>query len=97
LQQEEILRRLGARIRALRLERGWTQDEFADLSGLHRTQVGAFETGRMNITIASLHLVAQSLGVRIVDLFAGVEDRPEPSSGNRRSSIVSHGSKKRRN
>jgi hypothetical protein len=28
----------------------------------------------MNITLASLHLVAQTLGVRIVDLFKGVED-----------------------
>ena len=87
---------MGERIRALRLERGWTQDEFADLSGLHRTQVGAFETGRMNITIASLHLVAQTLEVRIVDLFTGVEDRPEPSAGSRRSSIVGHGSKGRK-
>jgi transcriptional regulator with XRE-family HTH domain len=50
------------RIRALRMKRGLTQDEFADLSGLHRAQVGAFENGRMNITLASLHLVAQTLG-----------------------------------
>jgi len=73
VQREEIQRRLGARMRKLRLKRGWTQDEFADISGLHRAQVGAFENGRMNITLASLHLVAQTLGVRIVDLFRGVE------------------------
>jgi transcriptional regulator with XRE-family HTH domain len=77
LQREEIQKRLGARIRSLRKARGWTQDEFADLSGLHRAQVGAFETGRMNITLASLHLVAQTLGLRIVDLFHGVEDAPK--------------------
>jgi len=74
LQREEIQKRLGARIRALRLKRGWTQDEFSDLSGLHRAQVGAFENGRMNMTLASLHLVAQTLGVQIIDLFKGVED-----------------------
>jgi hypothetical protein len=33
----------------------------------------AFDRGEMNITLASLHLVAQTLGVRIVDLFKGVE------------------------
>jgi len=76
LQREEIQKRLGARIKDLRLKRGWTQDEFADLSGLHRAQVGAFENGRMNITLASLHLVAQTMGLRIVDLFKGVEDEP---------------------
>lgn len=73
MQREQIQKRLGARIRALRKKRGWTQDVFADKSGLHRAQIGAFENGRMNITLASLHLVAQTLGVRIVDLFKNVE------------------------
>jgi transcriptional regulator with XRE-family HTH domain len=73
VQREQIQKRLGARIRALRKKRGWTQDVFADKSGLHRAQIGAFENGRMNMTLASLHLVAQTLGVRIVDLFEGVE------------------------
>jgi transcriptional regulator with XRE-family HTH domain len=76
LQREEIQKRLGARIRELRIKRGWTQDEFADLSGLHRAQVGAFENGRMNITLSSLLLIAQTLGLRIIDLFKGVEDEP---------------------
>ena len=80
MQREEIQRRLGKRIRGLRLERGWTQDVFADLSGLHRAQVGAFENGRMNITLASLHLVAQTLGVKIVDLFKGIESRADASA-----------------
>ena len=74
MQREQIQRRLGERIRELRQKRGWTQDEFADRAGLHRAQVGAFENGRMNITLGSLHLVAQTLGVRIVDLFKGVEE-----------------------
>lgn len=73
MQREEIQKRLGARIRKLRLNRGWTQDEFADLSGLHRAQVGAFENGRMNMTLASLHLVAETFGLRIIDLFKGIE------------------------
>jgi transcriptional regulator with XRE-family HTH domain len=76
LQREGIQKRLAARIRELRLKRGWTQDEFADLSGLHRAPVGAFENGRMNITLASLHLIAQTLDLKIIDLFKGVEDEP---------------------
>ena len=69
---------MGARIRELRRGNGWTQDEFADLSGLHRAQVGAFENGRMNMTLASLHLVAQTLGGRILDLFTDVEEQARP-------------------
>jgi transcriptional regulator with XRE-family HTH domain len=56
------------------LKKGWSQDVFADKSGFHRAQVGAFERGEMNLTLASLHLLAQTLGVKIVDLFKGIED-----------------------
>jgi transcriptional regulator with XRE-family HTH domain len=73
VQREELQRRLGKRIRELRTQRGWTQDVFADKSGFHRAQVGAFERGEMNITIASLLLIAQTLKIRVVDLFEGIE------------------------
>ena len=74
MQREELQRRLGARLRDLRLKKGWTQDIFADKSGFHRAQVGAFERGEMNLTLASLHLLAETLEVRVVDLFRGVEE-----------------------
>jgi len=74
VQREELQRRLGDRIRELRTKRGWTQDVFADKSGFHRAQVGAFERGEMNITIGSLLLIAQTLEARVVDLFDGIED-----------------------
>jgi transcriptional regulator with XRE-family HTH domain len=64
----------GERIRELRLKHGWTQDVFADKSGLHRAQVGAFERREMNITLASLLLRAQTLKVKVVDLFKGLDD-----------------------
>lgn len=74
MQRKELQRRLGSRIRDLRTKKGWTQDIFADKSGFHRAQVGAFERGEMNITLASLHLVAQTLGVKVGDLFKGIQD-----------------------
>ena len=74
MQREELQRRLGKRIREFRLKKGWTQDVFADKSGFHRAQVGAFERGELNVTLASLLLLAQSLKVKVVDLFKGLED-----------------------
>jgi transcriptional regulator with XRE-family HTH domain len=74
VQREELQKRLGERIRELRLKRGWTQDVFADKSGFHRAQVGAFERGELNLTLASLLLLAQSLKVKVVDLFKGLEE-----------------------
>jgi hypothetical protein len=35
----------------------------------------------VNITLASLHLVAQTLDVRIADLFRGVETKKKPGGG----------------
>jgi len=40
----------------------------ADKSGFHRAQIGSFERGELNLTLASLHLLAETFGVRIVDL-----------------------------
>ena len=74
MQREEFQRRLGTRVRELREKRGWTQDVFADKSGFHRAQVGAFERGELNMTLASLLLLAQTLRVKVVDLFKGLED-----------------------
>jgi len=74
VQREELQRRLGKRIRELRLKREWTQDVFADKSGFHRAQIGAFERGELNLTLASLLLLAQSLKVKVVDLFKGLEE-----------------------
>lgn len=74
MQREELQRRLGDRIRDLRTKRGWTQDVFADKSGFHRAQIGAFERGEMNATLASLLLISQTLKVKVVDLFRGLED-----------------------
>jgi transcriptional regulator with XRE-family HTH domain len=74
VQRQDLQRRLGTRLRELRLKRGWTQDVFADKSGFHRAQVGAFERGEMNITIGSLLLLAQTFKVKVVDLFKGIED-----------------------
>jgi transcriptional regulator with XRE-family HTH domain len=49
--EKNFIRGLGKRIRKLRQKRGWTQDEFADVSGFHRAQIGAFERGEMNLTL----------------------------------------------
>lgn len=59
-------------MRAMRLKRGWSQDLFADKSGLHRAHVGEIERGECNVTIQTLKIVADTLGVRIVDLVKGL-------------------------
>jgi transcriptional regulator with XRE-family HTH domain len=71
---EEILQRLGRRIREIRIERGFkSQEEFADYCKLHRTFVGHLETGRKDFRLTTVIRVAEALGVTLEELFAGLE------------------------
>jgi len=69
---QEIQRCLGARIRKLRAKRGWSQEEFAAVSGLHRTYIGAVERGEKNLTIATMHTLAKTLDTTVARLFQGI-------------------------
>ena len=44
----------------------------ADKTGLHRAHVGEIERGESNVTIQTLKIIADGLGVRIVDLVKGL-------------------------
>jgi transcriptional regulator with XRE-family HTH domain len=65
---QDLQKQIGANIRALRLKRKLSQDIFAERSGLHRAHVGEIERGESNVTIQTLKIIADGLGVRIVDL-----------------------------
>jgi transcriptional regulator with XRE-family HTH domain len=69
---QDIQRHIGDTIRALRLKKGWSQDVFADRSGLNRAHVGEVERGESNVTIQTLKIIADTLGVKIVDLVKGL-------------------------
>ena len=58
---DSILRELGARARALRLQRGWTLREFAERSGLSMRFLVQLESGRGNISVRRLVDVARAL------------------------------------
>lgn len=59
----DIRQRLGSNIRRLRQAKGWSQEEFADRAGIHRTYVSDIERGRRNPTVTVLERLASPLGV----------------------------------
>ena len=69
---QQVQRQLGDRIRKLRQKKGWSQEEFAAISGLHRTYIGAVERGEKNLTISTIHTLAKTLDTTIVQLFRGI-------------------------
>lgn len=62
--------RFAHRLRVQRLERGLSQEELADLAGLHRTYVGSVERAERNISIDSMERLAQALKLDVSELLA---------------------------
>lgn len=54
---------VGRNVRRLRLERGMTQEQFAERSGFSQQYISDLERGRRNPTIVSLYELAVALGV----------------------------------
>jgi transcriptional regulator with XRE-family HTH domain len=63
------LARFGARLRALRAERGISQEQLAHEAGLHRAVVGFIERGERDFGISKLWPLASALDVSVRDFF----------------------------
>lgn len=54
----DIRVRLGRNIRKLREAKGWSQEDYADRAGIHRTYVSDIERGRRNPTVTVVEKLA---------------------------------------
>lgn len=64
----DLQRTVGANLRAYRLERGLSQEAFAEVLGVHRTYMGGVERGERNLTLKSVEKMAERLGVEVGEL-----------------------------
>ena len=58
-------KKLGARITELRLEKGLTHEQLAEMTGMFVGELVRLEKGRNNIKLTDLIAVANALGVSI--------------------------------
>ena len=72
---EEASIRLGKRIRAIRTERGMTQERLANMAQLSGKFLGEVERGVSNISIDRLSKVAEVLGVELRDFLENEHER----------------------
>ena len=66
--QQSARIRLALRLRAERATRGLSQEELADLAGVHRTYVGSVERAERNISIDNIEQLAAALDLDISEL-----------------------------
>jgi transcriptional regulator with XRE-family HTH domain len=68
LQPKEIQKLLGKALRDLRLEKSLTQEELADLAGVHPHYISDIERGLRNPAIANLTYLAYALEISTAEL-----------------------------
>ena len=74
---EDLQRRIGETVREFRKTAGFTQDTFADRTGLNRAHVGEIERGECNLTIQTLKIIADALGAKSEIYFGMCESDQE--------------------
>lgn len=60
----DIRHRLAANLRRLRHEKGWSQEDYADRAGIHRTYVSDIERGARNPTITVVEKLAKPFEIK---------------------------------
>ncbi|MDQ0722527.1 transcriptional regulator with XRE-family HTH domain [Paenibacillus sp. W4I10] len=76
-EDREVLKLVGARIRALRKERGYSQEALGEKGGFHFSYIGQIERGEKNVSLVNLAKIAESLEVNLIQLFAYTEEEFE--------------------
>ena len=64
----DLQRTVGRNLRAYRIARGYSQEAFAEVLGVHRTYMGGLERGERNLTLRSLERIAERLNVPVLEL-----------------------------
>lgn len=67
---DNIVDTLAYNVRALRKEKGLSQEELANSCGLHRTYIGSVERGERNVTLSTLEALSEALEVTVIELLS---------------------------
>ena len=59
---------LAQNIRNFRKERGFSQETLADHCELHRTYIGSVEREERNVSLSTLEVLSQALGVSVPEI-----------------------------
>lgn len=69
--KKDVLIKFGQKVRNERLKRNLSQEEFADIVGVHRTYIGMIERAEKNITLTNIEKIAKALEINTSKLLEG--------------------------
>lgn len=80
--QIDILRnmnliQLSQRLRNIRVQRGYTLEQVAEMTGLTRGVLSKVENFRVTPSLATLSKIAQAFGMTMSELFEGLDEKPD--------------------
>lgn len=71
--KDNILISFGKIVRKFRVERGISQEDFAELCELHRTYISDIELGKRNVSLENIARIARAFNITISELFLEVD------------------------
>ncbi len=66
--ESDILKQFGKRIKDLRINNKWSQQDLADATGFHKNYIGMVERGERNISLKNIEILAKSFKITITEL-----------------------------
>lgn len=68
MKKKTLLILFGNKVRALRIRRGFSQEQLAHKTKLDRSYLGRIERGEVNTTLVKMYKIARGLGIKVKDL-----------------------------
>ncbi|MGE0932151.1 helix-turn-helix domain-containing protein [Peijinzhouia sedimentorum] len=69
MESKKILMKFGQRVRELRKEKKFSQEELSFNANLHRTYIGMIERGEKNLTLVNIEKIAKALDISVEEIF----------------------------
>lgn len=65
----DIKKKIGIRLRELRISKGLSQEKFLFECELDRTYIASIEQGKRNVSAVNIEKIAKALGLSVSDFF----------------------------
>ena len=67
--KKTILIKFGEKVREIRKQKGFSQEQLSFEADLHRTYIGMIERAEKNVTLLNIEKIARALEVEISEIF----------------------------